>query len=441
MKKTLIVTLAIVLSLMMLIAGCSSGSTTPSTAPATSAPATSDAVSAEPSTAPSTEPSEAASGNAYIDQLLAPAGTPASTETGDIVIGNIQDLSGAGSVFGNSCVNGSTLAVEQINAAGGLNGRMLKLVPYDIKGDTTEAINAYTRLAEVDKAVAIAGPPLSNVGLACIEVSNKEKVPFVGAFGLPTCMVNDDGSLNPYMFLAQPSAPYIGDVIADYAMNELGFKNFGSFVRQDHSHCMGIYEEFKNYVTSHGGTITTEQFCKAGDTDFKVQLGKLQDSKPDAIVSLVTSVEDVIFVQQASQMGMTLPMVGNMDFSLPFTTLLSDPTMANNIYFPNNLDYEEAGIQGVREAYVERFGTEPDIKSYIGYDEIIIIANAIKQSGYKADAESIRNAIENNTQNVLCTQGAMSIDPANHMPTGLSMVMYKIESGEYNLLKRYQPEF
>jgi branched-chain amino acid transport system substrate-binding protein len=262
----------------------------------------------------------------------------------------------------------------------------------------------------------------------------------VGAFGLPTCMVNEDGSVNPYMFLAQPSAPYIGEIMADYAMNELGYKNFGFFVRQDHSHCMGIYAEFEAYVTAHGGTITTEQYCKSGDTDFKVQLQKLSDSNPDAIVSLVTSVEDVIFVQQAYQLGITLPMLGNMDFSLPFTTLLSDPTMANNIYFPNNLDYEEEAIQGVREAYVDRFGTEPDVKSYIGYDEILIIANAIQQAGYSTDREAVRNALENNISGLQCTQGMMSINPATHMPTGLSMVIYKIENGEYSLLQRYAPE-
>ena len=254
-------------------------------------------------------------------------------------------------------------------------------------------------------------------------------------------MVNEDGTVNPYMFLAQPSAPYIGEIMADYAMNELGFKNFGFFVRQDHSHCMGIYAAFEAYVTANGGTITTEQYCKSGDTDFKVQLQKLSDSNPDAIVSLVTSVEDVIFVQQAYQLGIELPMLGNMDFSLPFATLLSDPTMANNIYFPNNLDYAEEAIQGVRQAYLDEFGTEPDVKSYIGYDEILIIANAIQEAGYSTDREAVRNALENNISELQCTQGLMSINPENHMPTGLSMVIYKIENGEYSLLQRYAPEY
>jgi branched-chain amino acid transport system substrate-binding protein len=413
MKKTLIAALAIVLCLM-LVTGCTAGGTTPSNAPASNEPT--DAVSA------------------------APSETDEPADTSDIIIGVIQDLSGPGSVFGNSCLNGSTLAAEKINAEGGLNGRMIKLVPYDIKGDTAEAINAYTRLADVDKAVAIAGPPLSNVGLACIQISNEKKIPFVGAFGMPGVMVNDDGTLNPYMFLAQPSAPYIGEVIADYGMKELGYTKFAFFVRQDHSHCMSVFGAFKEYVETHGGEVTTEQYCKAGDTDFKVQLTKLNESKPDAIVSFVTSVEDVILVQQAYQLGITLPMLGQMDFSMPFTTLLSDPAMANNIYFPNNLDYEEAGIQDVRTAYQERFGVEPDIKSYIGYDEILLIAEAIRQTDYNTDPEAIRDALENNIKDVECTQGIMSINPNTHMPTGLSMVIYKIENGEYKVLMRYAPE-
>ena len=153
MKKRLIVALAIVLCLVFMV-GCTTPGSETTTSAATSQTASAETASADTSTG--TTPVE--TGNVYIDQLMAPAGTPASTDTSDIVIGVIQDLSGPGSVFGNSCLNGSTLAVEQINAAGGLNGRQIKLVSYDIKGDTAEAINAYTRLAEVDGAVAIAGP-------------------------------------------------------------------------------------------------------------------------------------------------------------------------------------------------------------------------------------------------------------------------------------------
>ncbi len=365
------------------------------------------------------------------------AAAPAAN--GDIVIGLIQDLSGPGSVFGNSCKKGSELAVSKINAAGGLRGRKIKLISYDIKGDVQESINAFTRLADVDKAVAVVGPPLSNVGLATISITNEKKVPFVGAFGDPNCMINKDGSLNRYMFLAQPSAPYVGMLAADYALKKMKYKKFAFFVRQDHAYNMAMYKAFWEYVKAKGGQILISQFCNANDKDFKVQLTKINVSKPDVLVSIVTTQEDVIMVQQANQMGIKLPIIGNADFSLPFATLLNDPKIADDIYFPNNLDYEQPSIQTVRKEYKAMFNTEPDIKSYIGYDEIAVIAEAIKRAGYKADSESIRNALENKIKNLPVTQGKFTMDPKTHMPIGLTMVMYKIDKGQYKFVEAYVP--
>jgi branched-chain amino acid transport system substrate-binding protein len=358
---------------------------------------------------------------------------------GDIIVGLIQDLSGPGSVFGNSCKKGSELAIAKINAAGGLNGRKIKLISYDIKGDIQESINAFTRLADVDKAVAVVGPPLSNVGLATISITNEKKVSFLGAFGDPACMINKDGSLNKYMFLAQPSAPYLGELAADYALKKLGYKNFAFFTRQDHSYNMAAYKAFVDYVKAKGGKVLTSQFCNANDTDFKTQLTKINESKPDVLVSIVTTREDVIMVQQANQLGIKLPIIGNSDFSLPFASLLNDRKIANQIYFPNNLDYEQESIQAVRKEYKAMFNTEPDIKSYIGYDEITILAEAIKQAGYRTTRAAIRDSLENKIKNLPVTQGMFTMDPKTHMPLGLTMVIYKIEDGQYKFVEPYVP--
>lgn len=364
--------------------------------------------------------------------------TTTATTAKEIVIGSIQDLSGPGSVYGNSMERGVELAVAQINDKGGINGNIkIKLVSYDIKGSTEQAITSYQRLAEVDKAVAIVGPPLSNVGLACIPISNSTKIPFVGAFGLATCMVNADGTTNPYMFLAQSSSSYNGSVTAEYAMKVLGFKSFALLVRQDHAWELDAANNFVKYVKDNGGTITTQQFCTVSDKNYSVQIAKMIDSKPDMLSTWLSSDGHVIFVQQLNQIGSTLPIAGSNDMAAPFATMLPDPKIANNIYFSGTMSLDDPAVQTVKSAFKSKFNADPDQKSYIGYDEVNIIAQAIMKNDNKTDSASIRDSLEKNIVNFQGTQGTFSIDSKTHMPIGLSLIMYKIENGKYVELSKY----
>jgi branched-chain amino acid transport system substrate-binding protein len=357
----------------------------------------------------------------------------------DIIIGMIQDLSGPGSVFGNACVKGAELAIEQINAAGGVDGRMMRLIPYDIRGATEEAITAYIRLADVDNANVVLGPPLSNVGLALIPVTNEKNIPILGLFGHPSVMVNEDGTTNRYMFLAQPSSSYSGLSMASYDMNVRGVTNVAVIARQDHSFLMTFLEGYKNYVESNGGTITTEQFVRADDTDFKVQLNIMNQTNPDSIFSAMTTQEQVILVTQAHQLGIDVSMSGSGDFSLPFVDLLHDSQIADEIYFPNSLYEADPEIQDVREAYLAKFNEEPTRMSYMAYDQITMVVEAIRQADYRVDPESIRDSLENNIKDLKINQGVISLDPETHMPIGLAMWIYKIENGEYVMLERHLP--
>ena len=108
-------------------------------------------------------------------------------------IGSIQDMSGTTSVFGNAITRGAELAIEKINAQGGVNGKKLKLITLDTKGDPKEAINAYNRLVDQEKVVAVLGPPISNIGLALAPIANTKKVPVVGSFIDPRVTVGADG--------------------------------------------------------------------------------------------------------------------------------------------------------------------------------------------------------------------------------------------------------
>lgn len=359
---------------------------------------------------------------------------------GTIKVGVIQDLSGPGSVLGTAGLHGAELAVADINAKGGVEGKMIQLVPYDCKSDPNEAINAFRRLADVEKVVAVIGPPLSNIGLAVAPVSTEKKLAFLGMFGDPRCMLGEKmNALNPYMFLMQPSTEQTAITTGAYMVEKFGYKKIGMLVAQDHAYCLSMANFFRDYAKANGIEIVSDEVNKQADIDMKAQLLKIKRSGAQAIFNSNPTQPLVASTSQAFQLAINLPTTGSLDYAAPFATLLPDPKMANNIYFVNNVDEEDPALQGIRAAYKAKYKAEPTNKSYLGYDEVLILVEAIKQAG-GTDREAIRNALENKIDDLPICTGVFSMNPKTHMPIGLTMVVYKIENGKYVSQGRFVPE-
>jgi branched-chain amino acid transport system substrate-binding protein len=359
-------------------------------------------------------------------------------EQGPIVIGAIQDLSGPTSVWGNAVRKGAELAVEKINAAGGINGRKIELKAYDVKLEPQEAINAYNRLVDQDKAVAVIGPPISNIGLSLTSLTAAKKVPIVGSFIDPRVTVQPDGTPHPYMFLMQPSSVQYSEIIADFGFKKLGLKNVGVFYDQSNAFSVSQVQPFVNYWEKNGGKVVGSQVYKKGDKDFKTQLSKLKEAGAECIYAPNYIQDQVLTIQQMDQIGFRVPILDGLDFAPPFTTLLPDPKLADKIYFANNYSDNEPQLVEVREAYKKKYNEEPINKAYLGYDKILILADAIKRAN-STDPTAIKNALEQ-TKNLQCTTGVITLSPKTHQPVGLSMVMYAIEKGQYKDLGRHVPE-
>ena len=367
---------------------------------------------------------------------------PTTTEevkpAGDIVVGVIQDLSGPTSVWGNAVKNGAELAVEKINNAGGINGQMIKLVAYDSKLDPQEAINVYNRLTDQDKAVAVIGPPISNIGLSLAPVAEAKKVPVVGSFIDPRVTTKEDGTPQEFMFLMQPSSVQYGEIMASYALEKLNIKKVAILYDQSNAFSVSLIKPFIEYYEKNGGTIAIQEVYKKDDKDFKTQLNKIKQAGAEGLY-IPNYVQDcVLTIQQADQVGLKVPFIGGLDFAPPFATLMNDAELADNIYFANNYSATEPQLKEAHDAYVAKYKEEPVNKTYLGYDKVLIIEDAIKRAG-SIDPVAIKDALEQ-TKDLQGTTGMLTISPENHRPIGLSMVMYKIEKGEYKDLGRHVPE-
>ena len=362
---------------------------------------------------------------------------PAQSAPKEIVIGNLQDISGPTSVWGNAVTRGAEIAIEKINAAGGVDGAMLKLITLDTKANVQEAIKAYNSLVS-SQAVAVVGPPVSNIGLALAPIANKAGVPLVGSFIDPRVTVGEDGKPQLAMFLMQPSSIQYSEIMAGYTVEKLGLKKVGVLYDQSNAFAVSLLKPYVEYVKKAGGQIVSEQIYTKGDKDYKTQLAKIKEAGADCLYFPNYIQDAVLAMKQRKQIGLNIPVIGGLDFAPPFASLLNDPEAADDIYLANNFSEKEPQLTEVWKAYRAKFNEDPVNKVFLGYDKILLIREGMKLGGGTASAQIIAGL--NKVANLQGTTGVLTISPETHQPTGLSMVMYKIEKGKYVELGRYVPE-
>jgi branched-chain amino acid transport system substrate-binding protein len=365
----------------------------------------------------------------------APAASAAESKSGSsdpIIIGSVNDMSSSTSVLGNAIDRGAKLAVEKINTEGGVLGRQIKLISYDNKNDAQETINAYTRLADVDKAVATICPPGSTICLSLISISNQKKVPVLALPSDPRATVDaKTGKAYPYMFLVtQPNAIQQAHMMADFMFSEKKASKAAVFYDQSNSYSTVNATSFVDYWKQIGGTIVSNEMFKNGDQDVKTQLTKIKASGADFVYVPNTAPNLVLMAQQAAQVGFDIPYVGAMDMADPFLTLINDPSAVKSAYFESISWMQDTKLDDFNKAYKTKYGEAATVKSISGYDTVYIIKAAIEASG-KADAESIRNGVENSVKNLplLCSD-SYTQDPKTHAPLNQAMIVNEIKDGK-----------
>lgn len=360
------------------------------------------------------------------------AGTDAKAGGGDgnILVGGVNDLSGNRSVTGNAINRGVEIAVAEINANGGILGRQVTYKVYDNKNDAQETINAYSRLADVDKVSAVITSDASSICMSLIEVSAEKKVPVLGMPSDPRATMNmEEGTPYPYMFLvSQPNAYRQADLIADYVAENTDLNKAAVFYDQSNAYAVANVEAFQEKWKELGKEVTIVQTCNSTDQDFKTQLSKIKASDAEFIYTPNPTTQLVPLSNQATQLGIELPYVGALDMANPFISLVNDPSKIN-AYFSAVAWMEDAKLDSLNKAYNEAYGEDAMVKTVNGYDAMYVLKAAIEKAG-SDDPEAIRNALENDIQDIkLLVSDTYSQDPATHAPKDLGMVICKIENG------------
>ena len=368
-----------------------------------------------------------------LSSLLA-ACAPAQPQT--IKIGHEVALTGPNATWGQSEANAVKMAVEKVNAAGGVLGKQLEIVAYDNRADRLEAVNVAKRLIEQDHVVAIIGPAQSGVTNAIREVNNSAKVPVIATTATNSKVtVNDDGSVIPYTFRVCFIDPFQGTVAAQFALEDLKAKTAAILydVGDEYSQFLGKY--FTEAFEKGGGKITTSEAFRSGELDFRAQLGKIKEGNPDVVFVPTMQKEAALSMKQARDLGIQGTFMGGDGWGSPDIFDLGGPAVEGG-YFVNIAALEDPTIQGFIKDYKAKYNQDPVLPNpVLAYDAVLWLADALKRAG-STDGEKLKAAMEQ-TQNLQVLTGILSIDAKTHNPLNKPAVIQKLQSGKFVFVKTF----
>ncbi|HEM6190455.1 TPA: ABC transporter substrate-binding protein [Streptococcus suis] len=326
--------------------------------------------------------------------LLAACGTVSTTNssaTGSSVgdtfkIGYNLELSGAVSSYGQTEEKGANLAVKEINAAGGIDGKKIEVITKDNKSETAEAATVATSLAS-EGANLVIGPATSGASAASIPALTSAGVPMISPSGTQTnLVVNDKGEVQDYFFRATFTDGYQGQIMAKYATENLSAKKVVLYFDNSSDYGKGVAEAFKKAYT---GEIVSEITFASGDKDFQAALTKLKDKEFDAIVMPGYYNETGTIVKQARGLGLNQPILGSDGFDSPQFTELATASAASNVYYLSAfVTSASEKAQAFYDAYKKEYNEEPSMFSALAYDSVYMAAKAAEGA---ADSKALKD--------------------------------------------------
>lgn len=308
----------------------------------------------------------------------------AKADSKEIVIGAHFELSGNVANYGKSTYNGVQMAIDEINAKGGINGKKIKLVQGDNKSEPAEAGNIATKLITKDKAVVLIGPATSGCVAASSPIATSNKVPLMAPVATaPMITVEKDGKVKPFIFRACFIDPFQGKVMATFADKTLKLKQVAIFFDSSSDYSKGLSEVFTKTLEGTGGKIVAKEAFLAKDVDFKSALTKIKATNPEALYVPAYYEEVSKIVKQAREVGLTCPILGSDGWDSPKLAEIAGGAALNNTYFCSaySAQDKDPNVQNFIKAYKEKYKTEPDNFSIHGYDAALVVAEAIKKAG------------------------------------------------------------
>ncbi len=305
-----------------------------------------------------------------------------------IKIGGVFPLTGAVSVYGVECKNGIDLAIDEINSAGGVNGKKIVLISEDDEGNPDKSVNAFQKLTTKDGVKMIIGSLTSGCTKAMTQRAQAMKVLQIA----PAATATDITDAGNYIFRACFIDPFQGTVGGKFSIETLGAKNAAILYDIGNDYSVGLTENFEKTFTSMGGAIVAKESYATNDKDFNAQLTKIKNANPDVLYLPDYYGTVALIAKQARAQGIMIPLVGADGW---------DGLVANagdevlNGYYSNHYaaDSDSPAVKKFVNSFRDRYHKDPNSFAALGYDSVYLLRDSILKAGTD-EVSAVRDALE-----------------------------------------------
>lgn len=353
---------------------------------------------------------------------------------GDTIrIGEFASLTGKDAAFGQSSHKGTLLAIEEINAAGGVLGKQVELVTEDNQSRSGETTTVVKKLISRDKVVALLGEVASSRSLEAAPIAQQSKIPMISPSSTNPA-VTETGD---YVFRVCFIDPFQGVVMANFARNTLKVRKVALLTSVQSAYSVGLAKYFKEKFAADGGNVAIEQKFSEGDKDFKAQLTAIKAAGVEGIFVPAYYTEAALICKQAKDLGIDVPIFGGDGWEAPELVQIGGAAVEgayySTHYSPENKTPE---VTAFVEKFRKRWNNEtPDAMAALGYDSTMVLLAAIKRAN-STEPAAIRDAIAATRDHVGVT-GATTLDAQRNATK--AAVVITVQNGAFKFVESVKP--
>ena len=368
--------------------------------------------------------------------LLAVCLAPSTGWSKDVYkIGGVFSVTGPSSFLGDPGKKSLEMAVDEINARGGIDGRLLEAVIYDDEGDPTKTVLAANRLISSDGVIAVIGPSLTPTTLAIIPIAEKASIPLISC----AAGIKITEPVKPWVFKTAQN-----DVLAVRTIfKHMKKKNIAKIgmLTVDNAYGESGREQLLAQAPQFGIQVVQSESFGGKDTDMTAQLTKIRAAQPDAIICWGTNPGPAVVARNVQQMKITVPLYQSHGVASPkFIELAGDAS--EGVLLPTGkilvaeqlpaADPQKAVLSNYIQQYEKRFQIPVSGFGGYAYDAMQMLAKALPGTG--GDKAKVREALEKINGHV-GVSGIFTLSPKDHNGLGEdAFVMVEVNKGAWKLL-------
>ena len=349
-----------------------------------------------------------------------------------IKVGEFASLTGKEKTFGMSSHEGTELAFEEINKAGGVLGKQIELLTEDNQSKAGEPANIVNKLISRDGVVAILGEVASSRSLEAAPIAQEAKIPMIS----PASTNPKVTEVGDYIFRVCFIDPFQGTVMANFAINTLKVKKVAILTDAKSDYSKGLAKYFKEQFTKNSGVISSELDYNGSDKDFKAQLTTIKGAAPDAVFIPGYYTDVALIAIQAQEIGLSIPLFGGDGWESDNLLQVAGKAIEGH-YFSTHCSPEDTSskMTSFVAAYKAKYNKTPDAMAALGYDSAYVLAEAIKRAG-TTEGPKLRDAIAA-TKDFEGVTGKFSLNEKRDAVK--SAAILQIKDGKFKFLETIAP--